>query len=230
MAARDPLLDKFAEIPDPAASVSAPGEARPVPEASPPTESSPTRSARRVRAAVAVVVALLWIGVIFRDLGARKDLHAVEVAVPLLVWTLSAAVALLFIFRRGERGLPAGVRVAQIAAVGLPFLFLTVAALAARGGQHAPFTWSGALPCMLWSSIACAGPVVVAALLLRRSFLSAPVWRGAAVGAVLGLGATITIHAHCPATGGSHVLVAHGFSIVTGAIVGALLGALGGRA
>jgi hypothetical protein len=226
MAVRDPLLDKIAEIPDPAASVA---ECT-VPGASPPTVSSPTRAARRVRSAVAVAVALLWIGLTFRGLGARPDLHAVEVAVPLVVWTLSAAIALLFVFRRGERGLPSGVRVAQIAAVGLPFLFLTIVALTARGGAHVPFTWSSALPCMLWASIACAGPVIVAVLLLRRSFLSAPVWRGAAVGAALGLGAAITIHAHCSASAGSHVLVAHGFPIVTSVLLGALLGALGGRA
>jgi hypothetical protein len=83
---------------------------------------------------------------------------------------------------------------------------------------------------MVWSGIAGAGPIAVAALLLRRSFLSAPVWRGAAVGAVCGLTASVLIHAHCAAPGASHVLVAHGFPAVCGALVGALLGALGGRA
>jgi hypothetical protein len=143
----------------------------------------------------------------------------------------SALVALLLVFRRGERGLPPGVRVVQTVAVALPLLFLGVAALVSIGSERStPLTWRTLSPCMGWSGIAVAGPLIVAALLLRRSFLSAPIWRGAAVGAVCGLTASVLIHAHCSAPGLSHILMAHGFPVVSGALLGGLLGALGGRA
>lgn len=227
MALSDPTLAKLKEIPDPAALV---GE-RPAPKPSLPAETSPTRQARRLRAMVAVAVALAWTTIILFYLGVRPDFSALDVLFPLLVWKSSALVALLLVFRRGDRGLPPGVRVVQCIAVALPLLFLGIAAIVSAGAEHpTPFTWSTLSPCMVWSSIAVAGPLLVAALLLRRSFLSAPVWRGAAVGAVCGLTASVLIHAHCPAPGLSHVLMAHGFPVVTGALLGALLGALGGRA
>jgi hypothetical protein len=195
-----------------------------------PEARSPTRAARRVQAAAVVVVALAWIAFVLRDLGLRRDLGAMAVAVPLAVWACASVLALVFVFRRGPRGLPSSVRAPQVAAVGLPLLFLLIAAIATAGSEPLPLTWSTAAPCILWSGIAGAVPVVAAVLFLGRSFLSAPVWRGAAAGAICGLGAAITIHAHCSAAASSHVLVAHGFPVVGGAILGALLGALGGRA
>lgn len=226
MALSDPTLEKLSEIPDPAAIL---GE-RPAPPPRVPAEPSPTRQSRRLRALLALAVALVWTGYVLYDLGTRPDIGAIHVLLPLLVWMSSAVLALLLVFRRGERGLPPGVRVVQTVAVALPLLFLGIAALVSIGAERStPFTWGTLSPCMAWSGIAVAGPLLVSALLLRRSFLSAPVWRGAAVGAVCGLTASVLIHAHCSAPGLSHVLMAHGFPVVSGALLGALLGALGGR-
>jgi hypothetical protein len=226
MALSDPIFEKLKEIPDPAPGM----EEQTVPAIQAPAEPSPTRQGRRLRALLALAVALAWTGFVLVDLGTRPDIGAGHVLIPLLVWMSSAVVALLLVFRRGERGLPPGVRVVQIVAVALPLLFLGIAAAVTIGsGGSTPFTWKTLSPCMAWSGIAGAGPMIVSALLLRRSFLSAPVWRGAAVGAVCGLTASVLIHAHCPAPGASHVLMAHGFPVVSGALLGALFGALGGR-
>jgi hypothetical protein len=226
MALSDPTFEKFKDIPDPAASL----EEQTVPAIRAPEEPSPTRQGRRVRALVAVAVAIAWTGYILFDLGTRPDIGAAHVLIPLLVWLSSAALALLALFRRGDRGLPTSVRVVQIVAVALPLLFLGIAAAVTLGSDRStPFTWSTLSPCMAWSGFAVVGPLLLSALVLRRSFLSAPVWRGAAMGAVCGLTASVLIHAHCAAPGASHVLMAHGFPAVTGALLGALLGALGGR-
>ncbi len=226
MAAREPLLEKLGEIPDPAASLAD----RPAPEMPPPQGRSTTRAARRTQAAAVVVVTLAWIAYVLWDRGLRGDLGAVATAGPIVAWVCASILALIFVFRRDARGLPSGVRVAQAVVVALPLLFLVTAGIADNGSDTRPFTWSTAAPCLLWSGIAGAVPAVAAALFLGRSFLSAPVWRGAAAGAICGLGATITIHAHCSATEIAHVLVAHGLAVVGGALLGALLGALGGRA
>lgn len=226
MALSDPTLEKLKEIPDPAAIL---GE-RPAPEPKIPAEPSPTRQNRRLHALIALGVALAWTSYVLFHLGTRPDLGAVHVFLPLLLWKASALVALLLVFWRGARGLPPSVHVVQTVAIALPLLFLGIAALVAGAEHPTPFTWSTLSPCIAWSGIAAAGPLLVAALLLRRSFLSAPLWRGAAVGAVCGLTASALIHAHCSAPGLSHVLMAHGFPVVSGALLGALLGALGGRA
>jgi hypothetical protein len=72
-------------------------------------------------------------------------------------------------------------------------------------------------------------PLALAALSLRRSFLSAPAWRGAAVGAACGLVGAFGIHAHCHYTAAAHVLGAHGLPVLACALLGAAAGALGGR-
>jgi hypothetical protein len=73
------------------------------------------------------------------------------------------------------------------------------------------------------------GPLVAAALLLRRSFLAAAGWRGAAVGALAGLAGTLGVHAHCPCATVGHLLAAHGPSIAVGAVLGGVFGLARGR-
>jgi hypothetical protein len=80
------------------------------------------------------------------------------------------------------------------------------------------------------STVIAAGPLAAAAFFLRGAFLSAPGWRGAAVGALAGLAGSIGIHAHCPCQGITHLLFAHGTVIVAGAAAGGALGRIGGRA
>ena len=83
--------------------------------------------------------------------------------------------------------------------------------------------------CLGISTLMTVGPLAAAAVLLRRSFLSAPGWRGAAVGGLSGLLGSAGIHAHCPCQTLGHLLAAHGAAIALGAVAGATLGRLGGR-
>ncbi len=69
-----------------------------------------------------------------------------------------------------------------------------------------------------------APPAVIAGVVFRRGFLNAPGLRGALLGAVCGLSGAAGIHSHCAVVTFSHVLVAHGASIIACGVIGALLG------
>ena len=113
--------------------------------------------------------------------------------------------------------------------VQLPLLVVLVRA-SADPPAAVPLTWATAGACFSVTHLLAVGPLVVAGVALQRSFLTNAAWRGALVGAICGLGAAIGIHAHCPVETVSHILVAHGLAIVSGGGLGALLGALRGRA
>jgi hypothetical protein len=70
---------------------------------------------------------------------------------------------------------------------------------------------------------------VIAALIFRRAIIGSPAWRGAAIGALCGLGGTIGIHMHCATPDLRHVLASHGLPIILGAALGAVAGRIGGR-
>jgi hypothetical protein len=229
MATHDPIsLDAMGEIPDPVAGAPT-YDAGPVPAASPPAERSPTRAERRARARVVVAFAALWMGAALAVFGLRSDAPSPGVMAPILAWALSGAAVLLLVLRPRARGLPAGVRVVQHALWVVPVAYAIGVAVFAGPGDG-PLTWDGVRGCMIISTLIAVGPLAAAAVLLRGSFLSAPGWRGAAVGALAGLAGSIGIHAHCPAQGLSHLLAGHGTVIAAGAALGAALGRIGGRA
>lgn len=227
MSARDPASsDAFNEIPDPAADLSPPPE----PAASAPTSSSWTRSERRRRSLVVIALSIGWVVAVLIKLGVRPDLGALNVTTPILLWVVVAMVSLVAALRPRHGGLPPASPVVQIIAASVPVLFVASALYASRHAEDAPFTLENSAGCIAWAGIAAAGPFALAGFLFERTFLSAPAWRGAAIGVVCGLCAAASIHTHCPMTASAHVVLAHGFPIAAGGLLGALFGALRGRA
>lgn len=226
MESREPPLDAIADIPDPAAAVAA--RVAPSPPA-PPDAASPTRIERRNRIRFAAALAVAWIVAVIVRFGVRDDLVAPGVLGLLVIWSALAAVGLALTLLPRGRGLPPGIRAVQIALAAIPAIWIATAIARTASAPEAPLTLRTAGACMTIANVMALGPLVVAGLLIRGSFTSAPALRGAAVGAAAGLLGAIGIHAHCPIEAASHVVVAHGAPLVAGALVGAVLGALRGR-
>lgn len=217
-------LDALQEVPDPAARVAK----APTPAAVLPSEPSPTRADRRLRARATVAFVAVWIAAAVVVAGVRPDLGTPGVVMPILAWLAGGALILGLVLRPRARGLPVGVRVVQHAVWVVPAAYVAgVFLVAVPEGES--LTWASMRTCLALSTAMALGPVIGAALFLRRSFLSAPGWRGAAVGALAGLGGSIGVHAHCPCQSLGHLLAAHGAAIGLGAVAGAALGHLGGR-
>lgn len=219
-------FEGFDDIPDPASGVAA----RPTKEAAAPTEPSMTRSERQRRSLVALALAVGWVAALVAKLGLRADIGALDVIAPLSLWVVVAAVGLVAALRPRERGLPPPSRVVQVIAALVPALFVLSALAASSGAEQVPLTLRNSGGCVALASVAAAGPFVLAGVIFQRSFLSIPAWRGAAIGAVCGLCAAAGIHTHCPMAASAHVVLAHGFPIAAGGLLGALFGALRGRA
>jgi hypothetical protein len=217
-------LDRLREIPDPAAGL----PMTPAPPATVPAEPSATRPERARLRMAAVTLAAVWLVGTAAALGLRPDLASPTVLVPVATWVAGAAVALGVVLRPRARGLPAGIRAVQHAVWVVPATYVVVAA-AVAGPPNMPFAWATLRGCLGVSFALSLGVLVAAGAALRRSFPSAAGWRGAAVGAVAGLAGATGIHAHCPAQGLDHLLVAHGAAIALSALAGAALGRLGGR-
>lgn len=227
MSARDPASpDAFNEIPDPAADLSPPPELA----ATPPALPSLTRSERRRRSIVVLALSIGWVLAVLIKLGVRPDVGAVNVTAPIMVWIVVALLGLVAALRPRRGGLPPASPLIQIIAASVPIVFVASALYASRHAEDAPFTLENSGACMLWAGITAAGPFALAGFLFERTFLSAPAWRGAAIGVVCGLCAAAGIHTHCPMTASAHVVLAHGFPIAAGGLLGALFGALRGRA
>ncbi|WP_437275795.1 NrsF family protein [Sorangium sp. So ce375] len=220
------MLKGLKDIPDPAAHLAA----RPPPAVvEAPTEPSPTRPARERRVVGAILAGLAWILLRTWVEGFRDDLGSPRVALPLVLWAALSGLGLLVVFVPRARGLPAGVRALQALVAAVPLGFLAAAVVTTRAADP-PAPLEVHLECSAVALSMALVPLALAALLLRRSFLSAPAWRGAAMGALCGLAAAIGIHAHCSLDELVHVSFAHGLPIAAGALLGAAAGALRGRA
>jgi hypothetical protein len=226
MAAPDPFsLDDFGSIPDPAGGLGA----RPTPSPALPADPSPTRAERRRRSLVAAGFALAWLVFLVWRLGLRGNIADAGLLASLGLWTLVGGGGLALALRPNARGLPPSLRVVQVILLALAALYVAGVLVRDAAAPHVPIHWSNVLGCLSCAHLLAAGPLLVAALLFRRSFLSFPAWRGAVVGAACGFGGAIGIHAHCSVETASHVLVAHGLVIVIAALLGAVLGARQGR-
>jgi hypothetical protein len=226
MAAPDPFsLDDFAAIPDPARGVAA----RPAPSPPPPGDPSPTRAERRRRNLLAVGFGLAWVVFLVGHLGVRGNIGDAGLLASLGLWTLLAVGGLALALRTNARGLPPSLRVVQIVLLAGAALYVVGVMVRDAAAPNVPIHWSNVIGCLSWAHLLAVGPLLVAALIFRRSFLSFPAWRGAVVGAACGLGGAIGIHAHCVVETASHVLVAHGLVIAVSAFLGAALGARQGR-
>ncbi|UQA59752.1 NrsF family protein [Polyangium aurulentum] len=211
------------EIPDPLR------RRPPLAPAAVPAEPSPTRADRQRRSALGIVAAVAWVLGVIAHLGLRPDLGAPGVALPLAAWAMVGAACLALVVGPGERGMPRAARVVQAVVILVPAAFVLLALPASLGAPEVPFSWPKSGRCVTWASVIAAVPMLVATLVFRRALLGAPAWRGAAIGALCGLGGTIGIHLHCGTLETAHVLLAHGLPMALGAALGAGLGAMGGR-
>lgn len=220
------LLEGLEDIPDPAAHLAG----RPPPPAmEAPAEPSLTRPARERRVVSAILAGIAWVLLLTWIAGFRADIGAPRVAIPLVLWALLSGLGLRLALTPRARGLPAGVRALRALVAAAPVGFLA-AAVATSGPSGGALSMASHLRCSAIALGMALLPLALAALVLRRSFVSAPAWRGAAVGALCGLGAVIGIEAHCAYDDLLHVTFAHGLPIAAGALLGAAAGALRGRA
>jgi hypothetical protein len=213
-------LDGIERIPDPAASITD----QPAPPAAPPAEPSPTRADRQRLARGAAAAACAWVAAGVATFGVRHDIATPLVIAPLAAWSLTVALGLAVVLRPRARGLPAPVRVVQHALWVVPAVYAAGVLLVGAPISGPPVAWATLRGCMAIAHLLAIGPLAAAALLLRRSFFSASAWRGAAVGALAGLGGSLGVHAHCPVPALDHLLMAHGPSILVGAALGAFFG------
>jgi hypothetical protein len=220
-----PSFYDFEQIPDPARHAAS----RPMPPPVVPSEPSPTRGTRLRRQQGALALGAGWLLLAPALTGLRHDLLGPDVLLPLSLWCVTGALAVLLVVRPRARGLPLGRRGTQLALAFVGSLFLGSVLVTWAASTEVPLTWDTIRPCLLIASLFASGLLVLAASLLYRSFTALPAWRGAVIGASLGLLGTTTAHLHCAVRAGSHVLVAHGGSIALGAAIGAALGALRGR-
>jgi hypothetical protein len=226
MAAPEPVsLDDFGSIPDPAGGLTS----RPTPAPTPPDDPSPTRDQRRRRNLIAVGFGVAWVVSLVWRLGVRGNIGDAGLLTSLGLWTLLGVGGLALALRPNARGLPPSLRAVQIILLALAALYDGGVLVRDAAAPSVPIRWANIVGCLSWAHILAIGPLVVAAMIFRRSFLSFPAWRGAVVGAACGLGGAIGIHAHCAVETASHVLVAHGMVIVISALLGAVLGARQGR-
>lgn len=223
-------LEDLASIPDPLDARGAPSPPASPPGASAPSERAPTRAERRRKVGLALALAVGWVALLVYRAGVRRDIDSPEVAAQLGLWTAAGLLALVVAFAPLGRRVPAGVRLLQAVIVGVFVAFLAAAVLGAlRQGAEA-FRVGALTGCLVLSIVAAAGPLALAALVVRRSFASAPALRGAALGAICGLAGAVGVHAHCPVEMVAHVVVGHGVPVLVGALLGALYGAAVGRA
>lgn len=219
-------LEGIDRIPDPAAHVAR----APAPPANGPTEPSPTRAARRARVQRGVLIASLWVAVAIAGTGLRHDIASPNAFGPTVAWAITVVAGLALLLRPRERGLPAGIRVVQHALWIVPAVFVAAVLVTSVEPGDPPLSWATIKGCLAMANLAAAGPLVVAALLLRHVFLSGATWRSAAVGALAGLSGSLAVHAHCPVGSLDHLLAAHGPSIAIGAVLGAIFGRMRGSA
>lgn len=227
--AREPMpvdgLDGMQDIPDPAAFLAD----RPAPpDAVAPAEPSPTRAQMTTRRVIVVAASLAWMAAHVASWGPRPDLGKPAVALTLALWVVLAAAGLVLVLGRHARGLPYGVRAVQGIVIVIPAAF-AISGIASSS-LHEPVPEDSLMPCLIAGCQVAIPALAAAGLVLRRSFLSIPAWRGAAIGAVCGLLGTFGIHAHCDYLATSHVIFAHGPPVLGCALVGAAFGALWGRA
>jgi hypothetical protein len=220
-------LDAFSDIPDPAERVAARTAPAPV---LPPT-SSLTRAGRRRRAALCAVFAVGWIGLCVGIWHPRTDIAEAGAILPIALWTLASAVALVFAVRPGRRGLPVGVRAIQVVLAAIPVLFV-IPVLVVSGGVpdgSLGLRWHEGGECLTITSLMGVGPLLFASFALQGSFSSIPAARGAVVGILAGLFGAVGMHAVCSSHARGHLLVAHGAPILLLAVLGGLFGVLRGR-
>ncbi|HTU59174.1 MAG TPA: NrsF family protein [Polyangiales bacterium] len=210
----------FGDIPDPAAAVTT------APRAPLLTEKAAPRSAARNQRWAALILSLFWFGSHLFVYGLREDLRAlpplyvlVQIALPLVLALLSLIVAT----HAGKRGLGLHVGLLSLLALLGPLSFWLMAVGAPAPRSEQPETWLNAFLCLDITLSWAAVPLLCGALVLRRAFPAASVWRSALLGSACGLFAGGIMNLHCANVSRLHLIAGHGLPVLVSALIGALL-------
>ena len=198
-----------------------------------PTVRPLTRSGLARRRAYALCAAVLYEFAWLWILNKRGDLSSLqattliaEVTIPLA----AAAVAMAAATAGGPRGL--GGTKSRLIALALiaPMVFVAATLFAGPADLDVESFWPHALRCFLVTALLGFGPLALAAWSFRRTFLTAPAWRMAALGMACSAFAAAAMSLICSVGSPAHVLVGHGGLMLFAALGGALLGRKVGEA
>jgi hypothetical protein len=216
------FLAQLREIPDPVSGAPA-AKARP-----PLAPLAPDRGLTRRRRWLALVVALAWLGLNLAVFGVRGDLLTLpslyvdaQIVLPFSLAIGSLAVALA----PGRLGLGLGLGMVMVTAVLGPASFCLIGPGAPPPSEPAQGASSllAAFVCLDITVAFAAVPLLLAGLVLRAAFPVGAGWRGASVGAAVGLLAGATINLHCANVARFHMLVGHGIPVIAATLIGAFV-------
>jgi hypothetical protein len=232
MAADDRFAEAWNDIPDPIA----PRESAPARTMSTPQAPSPTRGAAKLRRMMALAAVVVWPLLLRLIWGLRPDIEerlSFVMGQGAFFGLLLVAVLLVAILP-GRRGLGSPIARIRLAAMGAPLFFAVMGLLWLPAGAPGSFgevgPWASVMSCVSLGLLVALPILLIVVWALGRAFPSASGWRGAALGAAIGLVGSISLTAHCGSQLGGHVALAHGLPIVVCALVGALLGSKVARA
>lgn len=225
-------LSRLNEIPDvlPPAVREATEKVPPLGPRASATSSGPARGSVRAQRAAALAVSAGWLVIQVLTLGFRSDFAKLGLSYPLAQIGLPAALSALALglaIWPGKEGLGAGVaplRTVAIAGLGA----MTIVAFA----WPLPFPYTPpslfgfsqwVLICADIVAVMGAVPLVLAAVVFRRSFATAATERSAAVGTACALGAVTAMHLHCENMQPAHMLAAHMVPAIGLAVIATLI-------
>lgn len=194
------------------------------------TAAGPSRASVRRQRAVALVASLGWLVWQVAALGLRTDMAKLGIAYPIAQVALPAllgAAALAIALWPGRDGLGAGV--ASIRGLSVVAL-LGMTAVTLFFPLPFAYTPPKLFGFLQWTLI-CADivavmgvlPLALAAVALRRSFVTAATEKSAAIGVACGLGAVTAMHLHCENLQPAHMALGHMVPAMVLAAAGALL-------
>jgi hypothetical protein len=181
----------------------------------------------RVRRAVAVIAAVAWPLVVLLVFGLRRGLaeRSTFVVAQVIVFASLLVSAAFAAVSGGTRGLGVPVSRARVIAIVAPLGFALIGLLWLPPGASGTFGELGPpsaiMACLSLGLLVALPVLIVAVWALQRAFPSAAGWRGAALGAAVGLVGTVFLTFHCGSSFGGHIALAHGLPIVIGALAGA---------
>jgi hypothetical protein len=220
-----PDLPPLSNVPDPYGGSEGP---LPAPPALPPTPSL-TREAHARRLLGAIVVALflqaLWCTLSHHRISPGTQ-PAGELAAALGVPALAAVLGAWMALGRGRRGLgmSTGWLVAAIVLPGAAFVAATLATATSSGSASTMDVLAGSVVCATAAFVLAGSALGLGVLVMRGGFATSSVRRTAALGVACGALAATTSNVACFHREALHVLVGHGWMVVAGGALGALLG------
>lgn len=174
---------------------------------------------RRVLCALGAV---MYEGVMLGIMGVRGDLATLGIGtlvggagLPLL----ASALALLIATRTGPLRVGQAESVVGALLLG-PLAVFCLSSLASMEGGSPPSFWVATAMCMIGTIMFAAGPLLLAILAFRRSFVAASHSKTAALGVACGALATGVFDLRCAVGSVPHVLLGHGAALVVGGLVG----------